>query len=119
MDPTVLLAAIGAIIGVAALMLLAYKGVSTIIYSTIAVILVCIFSRINLIDGIFNVFAMETGKYLGQYLFLFATGAIFTRTPEPPPASPTPSAEFSAKTPSFLSSWPLPSWVWPVSAVLS
>lgn len=79
MDSTVLLAAIGAIIGVAALMLLAYKGVSTIIYSTIAVILVCIFSRINLIDGIFNVFAMETGKYLGQYLFLFATGAIFGR----------------------------------------
>ena len=77
MDSSVLLAALGAIIGVIALMYLAYKGLATVLYTTIAVVIVCLFSGINLIEGIFNIYAMETGKYLGQYLFLFITGAVF------------------------------------------
>mgnify|MGYP004510865341 CR=1 FL=1 len=79
MDSSVLLAALGAIIGVIALMYLAYKGLATVLYTTIAVVIVCLFSGINLIEGIFNIYAMETGKYLGQYLFLFITGAVFGR----------------------------------------
>ncbi len=79
MSTSVLLAAIGAIIGVAALMYLAYRGLATVLYTTIAVIIVCLFSQIDLVEGIFNIYAVETGKYLGQYLFLFLTGAVFGR----------------------------------------
>ena len=54
MDSSVLLAALGAIIGVIALMYLAYKGLATVLYTTIAVVIVCLFSGINLIEGIFK-----------------------------------------------------------------
>lgn len=76
MDP-LLLSVIGLIVATAALMFLAYKNWSTIIYSALAVLLICAFNGINLFDGIMNIYALETGTYYARWFVLFVTGSVF------------------------------------------
>lgn len=77
MDQTLLLSILGLVVATVALMLLAYKNWSTIVYSAIAVLLICAFNNINLFDGIMNIYAVETGSYFARWFVLFVTGSIF------------------------------------------
>lgn len=77
MDQTLLMSIIGLIVATAALIILAYKNWSTIIYSAIAVLLICAFNGINLFDGIMQTYAVETGSYFARWFVLFVTGSIF------------------------------------------
>ena len=77
MDQTLLMSVIGLAVATAALIILAYKNWSTIIYSAIAVLLVCAFNRIDLFDGIMQTYAVETGTYFARWFVLFVTGSIF------------------------------------------
>lgn len=77
MDQTLLMSIIGLAVATAALILLAYKNWSTIIYSAIAVLLLCAFNGIDLFDGIMQTYAVETGSYFARWFVLFVTGSIF------------------------------------------
>lgn len=77
MDQTLLLSVVGLIIATGVLMFLAYKNWSTIIYSALAVLVICAFNGMNLFDGIMNSYAVATGNYFARWMVLFVTGSIF------------------------------------------
>lgn len=71
------LSVIGLVIAIAVLMVLAYKGWSIIIYSALSTLIVCLFSGIDLWDGLVNSWAAGTGSYVSTWLLLFVGGSIF------------------------------------------
>jgi len=72
-----MLSLIGLIGAIAVLMILAYKNWSTIIYSALAALIVCVFSGMEPWDGLINNWAKGTGNYVATWLILFAAGSIF------------------------------------------
>ena len=77
MGSSLLLSIIGIVCAIAVLMILAYKGWNIIIYSAISAVIICLFSGINVWDGLKNSWAAGTGSYVATWLMLFAEGSIF------------------------------------------
>lgn len=77
MSSTVLYSVIGLALATAVLMYLAYKNWNTLVYSALAVIIICIFTRMNIYDIIMNTYAVSTGSYFARWVVLFVTGSIF------------------------------------------
>ena len=71
------LSVIGLAVAILVLMVLAYRGWNIIIYSLIATVIVCLFSRIDLWNALKNVWAAESGNYVAAWLILFVEGAVF------------------------------------------
>ena len=77
MDSSLLLSIVGIVAAISVLMILAYKGWNIIIYSAISAVIICLFSGINVWDGLKNSWASGTGTYVATWLMLFAEGSIF------------------------------------------
>lgn len=77
MGGSLALSIIGIIIAIAVLMYLAYKGWNIVVYSVISAVIICLFSGINVWDGLKNSWATGTGNYVATWIMLFAEGSIF------------------------------------------
>ena len=74
-----LLSAIGCIIALVLMIVLAYKGVSPIAFSILVSVIVCVFSGLPVVDTLLEKYAVTTGNFIASYLLLLASGAILGR----------------------------------------
>lgn len=61
------------------MIVLAFKGVSPIAYSVLVSVIVCIFSRLPIVETLLNGYAVTTANFIASYLILLAAGAILGR----------------------------------------
>lgn len=68
---------ISVIAGLAILVYLVCKNTSLLIAAPLASLLVLIFSRMNLVEGITEVYSSSLGNFITNNMLIFMTGSIF------------------------------------------
>lgn len=75
----VYLSGIGCILALALMIILAFKGVKPLAFSVFVSIIVCILSRLPIVETLLDKYAVTTGNFVANYLILLAAGAVLGR----------------------------------------
>lgn len=75
----VYLSGLSVLLALALMIVLAFKGVKPLAFSILVSVIVCILSRLPIVETLLEKYAVTTGNFVANYLILLASGAILGR----------------------------------------